>query len=110
MPQAGRRILLDECIDWRLGRHLRPHRVTSVGKAGWSGAKNGRLLRQAAAEFDVFITVDRNLSFQQNLLSVDLAVIVLCAPSNRLQDLLPLVPRALELVPAIRAGEVVSVP
>ena len=110
MSRPTRRILLDECIDWRLSRHLRPHRVTTVGKAGWSGAKNGRLLRQAAGEFDVFITVDRNLSFQQNLVDVDLAVIVLCAPSNRLQDLLPLVPRTLEMIPAVGPGEVVSVP
>ena len=97
-------------IDWRLSGHFRPYRVTTVGKAGWSGTKNGRLLRQAAGEFDIFVTVDRNLSFQQNLGNVELAVIVLCAPSNRLQDLVPLVPRVLELIPSVRPGEVVSVP
>jgi hypothetical protein len=100
---------LDECIDWRLSRHFRPHRVKTVGKVGWSGTKNGRLLRQAADEFDIFITVDRNLAFQHNLVDVDLAVIVLCASSNRLEDLLPLVPRALELIPTARPGEVALV-
>jgi hypothetical protein len=84
--------------------------VTTVGRAGWSGNKNGALLAQAANEFDVFITVDRNLSFQQNLAGVDLAVIVLCAPSNRLQALVPIVPRVLEIIPTIESGEVLSLP
>ncbi len=110
MSRPTRRILLDECIDWRLIRHLRPHRVTTVGRMGWSGIQNGRLLRKASGEFDVLVTVDRNLSFQQNLFNVDLAVIVLCVPSNRLQDLLPLMPRVLERVPALGPGDVISVP
>ncbi len=110
MSRPTRRILLDECVDWRLSRHLQPHPVTTVREAGWSGAQNGRLLRRAAEEFDVFITVDRNLSFQQSRANLAVAVIVLCAPSNRLQDLLPLVPRALELIPSLRPGDVVSVP
>jgi hypothetical protein len=63
-----------------------------VAKAGWPGVKNGRLLRHAEGEFDVLIIVDRNFSFQQRLIDFNLAVIVLKAPSNRLQDLLPLVP------------------
>ena len=109
MSQPTRRLLLDECVDWRLARHLGPHSVTTVAQAGWSGVKNGRLLRQAEAAFDVLITVDRNLSFQQRLIDFSLAVIVLHAPSNRLQDLLALVPRVLETIPIVTPGRVVVI-
>jgi hypothetical protein len=60
---------------------------------GWSGVKNGDLLRLAAASFDVFITVDKNLPYQQSLATLPLAVIVLDAQSNDLPALLPLVPK-----------------
>jgi hypothetical protein len=83
--------------------------VTTVAKAGWSGVKNGRLLRQAETAFDVLITVDRNLSFQQRLIDFNLAVIVLRAPSNRLPDLLPLVPQVLAAIPSVAPGRVVVV-
>jgi hypothetical protein len=83
--------------------------VTTVAKAGWSGVKNGRLLRQADGEFDVLVTVDRNLSFQQRVIDFRLAVIVLKAPSNRLQDLLPLVPQVLDTVDTIPPGSVVVI-
>lgn len=109
MSRLTRKLLLDECVDWRLSRHLRPHSVATVAKAGWSGVKNGRLLRQAEADFDILITVDRNLSFQQRVIDFRLAVIVLKAPSNRLQDLLPLVPQILETAVAIAPGSVVVI-
>lgn len=80
-----------------------------MAKAGWSGVKNGRLLRQADGEFDVLVTVDRNLSFQQHVIDFRLAVIVLKAPSNRPQDLLPLVPQVLESVATILPGSVVVI-
>jgi len=60
------RILIDECLDWRLGRALTGHDCVSVQKRGWSGIQNGNLLALAQEEFDVFLTADRNLSFQQN--------------------------------------------
>ena len=59
------KILLDECIDRRLARELKGHTVKTVPQMGWAGIKNGRLLAAAEKEFDVFVTVDRNLSFQQ---------------------------------------------
>lgn len=59
---------------------------------GWSGVKNGVLLALAAAEFDVFITVDKNLPYQQNLSALPIAVVVLNARSNELAALLPLIP------------------
>jgi predicted nuclease of predicted toxin-antitoxin system len=87
------RVLLDECIDWRLSRDLAAHQVMTARQMGWTSIKNGDLLSLASREFDVFVTVDRNLSFQQNLEVLPIPVIVLSAPTNRLADLRPLVPR-----------------
>lgn len=74
----------------------------------WDGQplKNGELLALAEKEFEVFLAVDRNLSFQQNLPRFNLAVIVLRAPSNRLLDLRPLAPKLLEMLPNAKPGEV----
>lgn len=99
------RILLDECIDHRLARDLASHEVSTVARMGWRGRENGELLGLAAAQFDVFLTTDRNLSFQQNVERFDLAVIVLNAPSNRLSDLRRLAPELLQALPFVRPGE-----
>jgi len=72
---------------------------------GWATIKNGDLLALAEKEFDVFLNVDRKLSFQQNLPRSNLAVIVLCAPSNRLWDLRALVPKLLESLPMAKQSE-----
>jgi predicted nuclease of predicted toxin-antitoxin system len=61
------RVLLDECIDWRLGRELASHEVKSARQMGWTTLKNGELLALASTQFDVFVTADRNLSFQQDI-------------------------------------------
>jgi hypothetical protein len=72
---------------------------------GWAAKKNGELLALAEAEFDVFITVDRNLSFQQNLSNLNIAVLILHAPSNRLADLRPLAARVLSSLPTLTLGK-----
>ena len=99
------KLLLDECIDRRFSRELTDHQVKTVPQMGWAGVKNGQLLTLAAAAFDVFITVDRNLSFQQNLPQFDIAVIVLQAPSNRLADLQPLAPSVLASLATVVKGQ-----
>src|SRR6266498_6102151 len=72
------RILIDECLNWRLGRALTGHYATSVQRMGWSGIKNGQLLALAEQnKFDVFLTGDRNLAFQQNTTQFRIAVVVL---------------------------------
>lgn len=76
---------------------------------GWAGKRNGELLALAVGQFDVFLTADRNLSYQQDLSSFDLAVIVLVARSNRLEDLRPLVPRVLEMLPTARRRAVTRI-
>lgn len=91
-------ILLDECIDRRLAKQLSGHIVKTVPQMGWAGIKDGELLRLAEIEFDLFITVDRNLPFQQNLAVLDLAVLVLQVTSNRLADIQVLIPKILAIV------------
>ena len=86
------RLLLDECVPARLRRALPTHQVTTVVEAGWSGVKNGKLLALAATSFDAFITVDKNLPYQQNISTLPVAVLVLDAVSNELPYLLPLIP------------------
>jgi hypothetical protein len=93
------RLLLDESVPTRFRLSLTEHSVRTVVEAGWSGIKNGKLLALAAKEFDAFITVDKNLPFQQNLTTLPIALVVLDSVSNELPALLPLVPALLrELV------------
>jgi predicted nuclease of predicted toxin-antitoxin system len=99
------KILLDECIDRRFARELIDYEVKTVPQMGWAAKKNGDLMRLAEAEFDVFITVDRNLSFQQNLPEYDIAVVVLRAKSNRLADLQPFATKIIEVLPDLQKGK-----
>lgn len=103
------KVLVDECVDWRLSRDLVGHEVRSARQMGWLTVKNGELLAIAAKEFDVFVTVDRNLSFQQNLPAFAIAVIVVRAKSNRLADLRPLVPELLASLSKAKSGTVTYV-
>ena len=96
------RVLLDECLPRRLKRELAGHEARTAPEMGWASKRNGELLALAVAQFDVFLTADRNLSYQQDLSSFDIAVVVLVARSNRLDDLRPLVPRILEVLPAAK--------
>ncbi len=80
-----------------------------MAEMGWSGIKNGQLLALAQSEFDVFVTVDRNLSFQQHLPKFSVAVLLLVAPSNRLADLIPLVPLLIAALPTAVKGAVSKV-
>lgn len=103
------RILIDECLDWRLCRALSEHECASVQQMGWGGLSNGLLLQKAQEEFDVFLTGDTNLSFQQNVTSFDIVVVVLEAGSTRLSDTITLIPDVLKLLPNLQPGEVVRV-
>lgn len=98
------KVVLDECVDWRLARDIVGHDVKTARQMGWTTIKNGALLTLASQRFDVFVTVDRNLSFQQNLDSVSIAVIVLRAKTNRLADLRPLVPSLLVAIESALPG------
>ena len=86
------RILLDEDLPRRLCVLLEGHDATTVQRCGWAGVKNGKLLALAASRFDVFVTMDQNLEYQQNLVKLPIAVLVVAAHSNRIEHLTPLVP------------------
>jgi hypothetical protein len=103
------RVFLDECIDWRLAREIAGHEVRTARQMGWTTIKNGDLPALAAAQFNVFVTVDRNLAFQQNLSSLPIAVVVLKASSNRLADFIPLVPKLLSAIASSRPGRMETV-
>lgn len=104
------RVLLDEQLPRQLVPHIVGHEARTVQQQGWAGLKNGELLKQAeAAGFEIFLTSDQNLEFQQDLKRAGLFVVVLVAPSNALEDLVPLVPRALAAMAKAKAGQVVRV-
>jgi hypothetical protein len=98
------KVLLDECVPRKLRRELSEHEVHTVTERGWSGIKNGQLLALAEAEFDVFLTVDQNLKYQQNLKSFNIGIVLLVARNNRLKTLSPLMPEARKALGNIKAG------
>jgi hypothetical protein len=104
------RILLDECVPRRLRQKLPGHDVHTVAEMGWSGQKNGELLRSMAAQgFEALLTVDQSIRHQQNLQAAGIAVLVLIAVSNRLADLAPLMPSVIAALGSIKPGEVIEI-
>lgn len=92
------RVLLDESLPRDLAPLIVGHEVTTVRAAGWSGIKNGRLLALAAAQFDVFITADRNIEFQQNLATLPIAIVVLIVGRTRIQAIEPVIPELIKML------------
>lgn len=104
------RVLLDECVPRPLGQRFPSHDVRTIRQMGWAGKKNGELLAlMAGAGFEVLLTVDRNLRHQQNLKATGVAVVVMVAASNRLADLVPVVPKVEAALASIQAGDAVEV-
>ena len=100
------KVLLDECLPKKLKREVQADVVRTVPKMGWAGTKNGALLRLVEREFDVLLTNDRNLEHQQNLKQFALAVVVLVAVTNDIEDLKPLMPAANQAISMISAREI----
>ena len=103
------RRLLDECVPQRLKHDFPAHNVWTVEEVGLRGVKNGELLAAAAKAFDVLISVDRQMQFQQNLSNFDIALIILIAKPCRYPQLRLLVPRVLTVLDQIEPGVVVEV-
>jgi predicted nuclease of predicted toxin-antitoxin system len=103
------KLLLDECMPRRLKKALAPHEAFTVEDAGFKGLKNGRLLREASDDYDVLITVDRNIPAQQNFSTLKIAIIIIYAKSNRYQDLIPFIPQILSSLVNISPGSVVRI-
>lgn len=101
------RILIDECLDERIRHLLVGHNCQSARFAKLAGLTNGELLSEAEQSgFDVLVTVDQNIPSQQNLERRKIALLILCAPINRLRDLSPLIPAALSALGSIEPGQV----
>lgn len=103
------RILLDESLPRKLAQELTGHEAQTVQRRGWAGLKNGALLRTASQEFQVLLTGDQNLAYQQDPSTLPMSVIVLVAVNNRIETLRPLVPKVLEVLQRIRPGQLVRV-
>lgn len=103
------RILLDECVPRPIRRQLTGHVVATVPEVGWSGKRNGELLGLMAGRYDVFLTADQNLRFQHDLSSAGVAVVILVASSNRLADLMPLMPDVNARLLTLAPGDIVEI-
>lgn len=103
------RVLLDENLPQHLRHYFSGHDVATVGYMGWRGYENGDLLDIAQTEFDVMVTMDRNLPYQQNVGARNIAVVVLVAPDNQLESLLPLIPAIMNVLETIHPGDHVLV-
>ena len=103
------RVLLDECLPRKLKNTLPGHQVRTVPEMGWSGFANGKLLALIRDQFDFFVTVDRNLQFQQKIAPISFGVLVVSALSNRLADLLPVFEKVLSCLTNENVGKVSTV-
>ena len=103
------RVLLDESVPRQLRRFLRGHEVRTVQEMGWSGKSNGELLALAGPIFDVFLTVDQNIEYQQNLRLADISILVLAARTNRLADLQFLIPEMLASLNDLKPGDIIRI-
>lgn len=104
------RILLDECVPKPLKREFADFDPKTVREMGWSGTKNGALLKSMSESgFSILLTSDRNLKYEQNLQQTGIAVIVMIARTNRLADLIPLTSKVREALSTINPGELIEV-
>ncbi len=103
------RILLDESLPRPLSRLLAGHEVRTVTQMGWTSFNNGVLLHEASKSFDVLLTADQGIEFQQNLIKLPIAVVVLAAPTNRIESLEPLLPELTAVLETLRPQQFVRV-
>lgn len=102
------RVLLDECLPRGLAGELVGHDVSTVTQAGWSGVKNGDLLKLAAERFDALVTIDKRFA-EGHLVPPTISIVGLRAPTNRIESLRPLVPEILAALARIKGGERIRV-
>src|SRR5258708_506466 len=101
------RILLDECVPWPLAKHLAGHECIPVQRCGWTGTKNGELLLLAESRFELFITSDQSLAYQQNLTGRKIAILLLS--TNKLQRLLGAIDLIRSTIQSMQPGEYRSI-
>ena len=103
------RILLDENLPRKLKQAFPGHLVTTVGEMGWSGKKNGELLKLAEEVFEVLVTVDKSIQYQQNFTNRQLILVTLIVAHNQISYLLPMIPRVLKELQVATSGQVINV-
>ena len=105
------KILIDECLPAKLTGAVAPlgHECQTIREAGFGSKKNGELLSIAEGKWAVLLTSDRNIKYQQNMTGRKVAILILCARSNRMKDLLPLMASCAEALIAIKPGQVIDV-
>ncbi|HYI08669.1 MAG TPA: hypothetical protein VEK57_06335 [Thermoanaerobaculia bacterium] len=104
-----RRVLFDENMPRKLRRDLPQFFIRTAQEEGWSAFKNGDLLRRATVTFDVLVTIDQRMRYQQNMTRFEIGIVVIEVPDTRLVHLRPLVPQLSEAIERVRPGEVVVV-
>ena len=97
------KILLDECVPWPMHKLLAGHECSTAQRQGWGGVSNGALLGEAEGAFDLFITADQNLRYQQNLVGRSIAILELS--TNKLRRIQAAVPLILDAIASLQAGE-----
>lgn len=103
------RLLIDECVPRKLKFMFRGHECQTVREAGFGSKENGELLALAENNFDVLVTIDKNIRFQQNIARRNIAILIIRASSNDLDDILSHVPAALAALATLKPGQVVEV-
>ncbi len=103
------RILLDECVPRQLKKELAGYTVKTATEAGWASIKNGALLRLAEGSFDVLVTVDRGMRYQQNISKYNISLVVLVVRRSNFATLQPLIPALLEAISAAQSGTVTHI-
>lgn len=103
------RVLLDNCVPWRLGQHITGHSVDSAMRWGWAALDDGPLLDAMAGSFDVLVTVDKSIPHQQRIDTRPVAVVLLRATSNHIGALLPLMPALLAALDDVNPGEFLEI-
>ena len=103
------KLLLDECVTRYLKRDLAGHEVHTVEEAGFKGLENGDLLNAASGVYEVLITVDQNLPYQQNIAGLNIAILILAAKRNSYVRLKPLIPRGLSALESMKVGDVIPI-
>ncbi|HYT07589.1 MAG TPA: DUF5615 family PIN-like protein [Rugosimonospora sp.] len=105
------KILLDECVPKAIKHSLSVdgHECSTVPEAGFAGRTNGELLRLAESKFDVFVTLDKGMQFQQNLAGCKIKILLIRAKSSRVADILPLIPACLVALHSIKPAQLMQI-
>ena len=99
------KILIDECAPFKLSQLLHGHSVYSVQMMKWAGVKNGELIKIADEKFDLFITIDKNLKYQQNLSRIRMAIVLIEVNNNRIENVLKAAATLPDLLNSIETGK-----